>query len=97
MNILTIGGSGHVSGAIARTALAQGHAVWTITRGKRPLPEDVVSLIAERHDNDAMEAAVTGQDMETASSNFPFSSGLPAVRKASRRKPNRPRRTLTCS
>ena len=64
MNILIIGGSGHVSGAVARTALAGGHAVWTVTRGKRPLPEGVTSLIAERHDDEAMEAVVTGQEME---------------------------------
>ena len=32
MKILIIGGSGHVSGAVARTALKQGHTVWTIMR-----------------------------------------------------------------
>jgi nucleoside-diphosphate-sugar epimerase len=60
MNLLLIGGSGHVSGAVARAALAKGHEVWAITRGQRPLPEGVRALVADRHDLDAMEAAVIG-------------------------------------
>ena len=53
MKILIIGGSGHVSGAVARTALAGGHTVWTVTRGNRPLPEGVTSLIADRPPSDS--------------------------------------------
>lgn len=64
MNILVVGGSGHVSGAIVEAALAEGHKVWTITRGTRPLPEGVTSLVADRHDDVAMEAVVAGQEME---------------------------------
>ena len=63
MNVLIIGGSGHVSGAVARAALRRDHQVWTITRGQRPLPEGVRSLIADRRDGEAMEAAVAGQGM----------------------------------
>ena len=63
MNILVIGGSGHVSGTVARTALAAGHAVWAITRGNRPLPEGVTALKVDRHDMEAMAAAVAGQKM----------------------------------
>ena len=63
MNTLIIGGSGHVSGAVARAALARDHRVWTITRGKRALCEGVKSLIADRHDRDAMMAVVAGQEM----------------------------------
>lgn len=48
--ILVIGGSGFVSGTLARTAMAQGHQVWTITRGQRSVPDGVTSLIADRHD-----------------------------------------------
>jgi len=62
MKILIVGGSGHVSGALARAALVEGHKVWAITRGKRSLPEGVVSLIADRHDHNAMEVVVTEQD-----------------------------------
>ena len=61
MDILVIGGSGHVSGAVVRAALASGHQVWTITRGQRPVPAGVTSLIADRHQPGAMETAVAGQ------------------------------------
>lgn len=60
MDILVIGGSGHVSGAVVRAAQAKGHQVWTITRGQRPVPAGVTSLIADRHQPGAMEAAVAG-------------------------------------
>ena len=63
MKILIIGGTGHVSGAVARAALARGHEVWAITRGKRPAVEGVNSLIADRHDHNAMEEIVAGQDV----------------------------------
>ena len=51
-----------MSGTLAQAALAGGHSVWTVTRGKRPLPEGVTPLIADRGDDRAMEAAVAGQD-----------------------------------
>jgi nucleoside-diphosphate-sugar epimerase len=58
MKILVIGGSGFVSGTLARTALAEGHSVWTVTRGEKPLPEGVTAVTADRHDRPAFEAAV---------------------------------------
>jgi len=61
MQILIIGGSGHVSGAVTRNALSQGHEVWTVTRGKRSLPKEVKSLIVDRHDNKTMEALILEQ------------------------------------
>jgi nucleoside-diphosphate-sugar epimerase len=48
-NILILGGSGFLSGTLARVAIAQGHRVWTLTRGQRPLPEGVIGLVADRH------------------------------------------------
>ena len=63
MKMLIIGGSGHVSGAVARTALAKDHEVWAITRGQRALSEGVNALTADRHDHSAMAAVVAGQDM----------------------------------
>ncbi len=62
MRYLIIGGSGHLSGAVARAALAQGHEVWTVTRGQRPLPEGVTGLTVDRHDADAFQAAISGAD-----------------------------------
>ena len=53
--ILTIGGSGHVSGAVTRAAIAAGYKVFTITRGQKKPIADVVELHADRHDKAAME------------------------------------------
>ena len=50
MKLLLIGGSGQLSGRLAQVALEQGHEVWTVTRGIRPLPEGVHSLVADRED-----------------------------------------------
>lgn len=58
MNLLIIGGSGHVSGSLARTAFAAGHAVWTVTRGRRPLPPGVTGLTADRKTPGALETAI---------------------------------------
>lgn len=60
MNMLTIGGSGHVSGALTRAALAAGHRVWSVTRGQRPLPPGVTGLIADRKQPGSLEAALAG-------------------------------------
>ena len=59
-SILLIGGSGFVSGALARLAVTQGYQVSAITRGQHLLPDGVQSLIVDRHDPAAFEAAITG-------------------------------------
>ena len=56
--ILIVGGSGFVSGTLARTAIAAGHEVWVVTRGERPLPDGVHSLIADRHDDARFRQAI---------------------------------------
>jgi nucleoside-diphosphate-sugar epimerase len=61
MNILVIGGGGHVSGAVVWTALSKKHKVWTVTRGQRPLQQGVISLIADRHDVKAMKEIIGQQ------------------------------------
>ena len=53
--VLAIGGSGHVSGAVTRAALAAGYEVDTITRGTRPAIGKVTELHADRHDAEAMK------------------------------------------
>jgi nucleoside-diphosphate-sugar epimerase len=62
--ILIVGGSGFLSGTIARVARAQGHEVWAITRGERPLPDGVIGLMADRHDPAAFAHAVAGAKQE---------------------------------
>src|SRR5262245_44898126 len=48
--VLILGGSGFLSGTMAREARKQGHDVWCVTRGQRPLPDGVKSIIADRKD-----------------------------------------------
>jgi len=60
MNVLLIGGSGFLSGAMARLAVTAGHRVWALTRGLRPVPQGVQALVADRHDTAALEHALRG-------------------------------------
>lgn len=59
MKLLIMGGSGALSRRVAELALAQGHAVWTLTRGVHPLPEGVHALNADRDDDEAVRAALS--------------------------------------
>ena len=45
---LIIGGSGGLSGRLATMAQAE-YDVWVLTRGKRPLPDGVHPLTADRY------------------------------------------------
>jgi nucleoside-diphosphate-sugar epimerase len=58
-NILLIGGSGFVSGTTANQALEQGHNVWAITRGKRPLAEGIIPITVDRDDREAFSNAIS--------------------------------------
>lgn len=58
---LIIGGSGGLSGRLAVLAGEQ-YDVWTLTRGKRPLPAGVTPIIADREDSAGFENAVFGQN-----------------------------------
>lgn len=49
MKILIMGGSGKLSGCVARTALARGHEVWTVTRSGNGLPDGVHPILADRN------------------------------------------------
>ena len=60
MKLLILGGSGQLSGRVAELALGMGHEVWTLTRGRRPLPAGVHALVADRGDHGAVRAAVEG-------------------------------------
>jgi len=64
LRILLIGGSGFVSGTVARAAQAAGHTVWAVTRGQRPLIAGVIPVIADRRDRDAMRRAIKELDLE---------------------------------
>jgi nucleoside-diphosphate-sugar epimerase len=61
--ILIIGGSGFVSGTLARIALEQGFETWVLTLGQRPAPAGAHTLVADRKDPDAFARAI--QEAET--------------------------------
>ena len=58
LDILIVGGTGFVSGTLARVALVRGHHVWTVTRGRRPVPDGARSLVADRHDAECFAQVV---------------------------------------
>ena len=60
LKILVIGGSGFVSKSLAVKACAQGHEVWTVTRGIRDLPAGVHPLIVDRHDAASFKKVIEG-------------------------------------
>ena len=60
LDILILGGGGFVSGTFARTALTEGHRVWTVTRTSNRLPPQANVLLADRRDGEAFEGAIAG-------------------------------------
>lgn len=56
--VLLVGGSGFVSGALAREAAEQGHKVWAVTRGQKPIPQGVTGIVADRRAAGSMEKAI---------------------------------------
>ena len=56
--ILILGGSGFLSGTMAREALRDGHEVWAVTRGQRPLVQGVHPIVADRKDRAAFQSAI---------------------------------------
>jgi nucleoside-diphosphate-sugar epimerase len=56
--ILIIGGSGFLSGTLAQRAVSRGDHVWTLTRGRRPLPALATNLIADRQDLAAFKRVI---------------------------------------
>lgn len=61
LNILLIGGSGFVSGTLARVAIAAGHTVWAVTRGQRAMPAGVIPIVADRKDRAGFAQAIAAQ------------------------------------
>lgn len=62
MKLLILGGSGFVSGHLARIALNEGHEVWTVTRGNKPLTAGAHALIGDAHDAPSLRAALLSAD-----------------------------------
>jgi nucleoside-diphosphate-sugar epimerase len=61
--LLIIGGSGFLSGTLARQALQKNYQVWAVTRGKRSLPPGVKGVTVDRHDANAFRDVITSLDV----------------------------------
>lgn len=62
MKALIIGGSGSLSGVLAAMAKEKYEEVYAVTRGNRPLPEGIRSLVADRNDKRKLEQALLSID-----------------------------------
>lgn len=62
--ILIIGGSGFLSGSIQRLAKKSGFQVWILTRGKRPIPNSVIQLQADRNNSIAFSNEIANTGIE---------------------------------
>lgn len=58
--LLILGGSGFLSGTLARTALGQGWDVTVVTRGQRPVPQGTVAVKADRQDRPGFAKILAG-------------------------------------
>jgi nucleoside-diphosphate-sugar epimerase len=58
MKILLIGGTGFVSGTVAKVALEAGHDVTVVTRGIKPIPAGLKQITADRFKPGSLEAAI---------------------------------------
>lgn len=58
LHILIVGGSGFVSGTLARRAAAAGHNVWVVTRGHKLVPDGVTPVKVDRKDTDVFQKAI---------------------------------------
>jgi nucleoside-diphosphate-sugar epimerase len=75
-SVLFVGGSGVISAASVTRAVALGHRVTVLNRGRsdmRPLPGDVEQLTADVADDDAVDAALAGRDFDVVAQFLAFS------------------------
>ena len=64
MKILFIGGTGAISGAISQLLIRQGHELWLLNRGNRPLPAGAHTLIADINDLPTVEQKLAGHHFD---------------------------------
>ena len=65
MNLLFLGGTGNLSAACARVCHERGHQVNVLTRGRGSVPAEYHSLLADRKDPAAMQAALAGRTFDS--------------------------------
>ncbi len=61
MDVLLLGGTGLLGEPAARALSAAGHAVTVLARGRRPTPEGVERIEADRRDTDSIVRALAGR------------------------------------
>jgi nucleoside-diphosphate-sugar epimerase len=61
MKILFLGGTGNISTACVEHALARGHQVGILTRGRRTCPSGVEAIVGDRDDPEALRRAAGGR------------------------------------
>src|SRR5688500_15453575 len=62
MNVLLIGGSGFIGHAAAELFLSRADTVYSLTRGNKPNPPGVQSLVGDRANPKSFADAVKGRD-----------------------------------
>lgn len=74
MKVLFIGGTGTISMAISRQLIEQGHTLYLLNRGNRTaeLPGGAVSLEADIHDLEKVEALLEGMKFDVAADFIAF-------------------------
>jgi len=72
MKFLFIGGTGNISMACTRLALAQGHDVYLLNRGNRPVPQGAQSLIADVGNEAAVQQALAGHSFDAVANFIAF-------------------------
>ncbi|MDA3963760.1 MAG: NAD-dependent epimerase/dehydratase family protein [Planctomycetota bacterium] len=72
MDVLIIGGSGNISGAVVTLLLEQGHAVTLCNRGSQPAPAKCDHIACDRTDPEAFAAAIGGRHFDAAIDFFCF-------------------------
>jgi nucleoside-diphosphate-sugar epimerase len=70
--VLVIGGTGFLGRRIAEAFVQTGDHVAVLSRGARPAPEGVESLLVDRNDLDALELAVGARSFEVVVDNIAY-------------------------
>ena len=58
MKALFIGGTGTISTSVTELALKRGWDITLLNRGSRPVPEGMDTIVADIHDEEAVEKAI---------------------------------------
>jgi len=72
MKALFIGGTGTISGAISRLAIARGWELYLLNRGNRPLPEGALQIQADIADEGDVRTKLTGMHFDVVADFIAF-------------------------